>query len=109
MATAQCVLSSPCTAVGSKRSVQCRVARPTVQRPAAADERIDPFLLASVALAGPFLDAAPAFAKGGEYGLLEGRTAALIHPAMMASMFGATFYAGWLGWQVRTEYPAKKI
>lgn len=42
-----------------------------------------------------------AFAKGGELGILEGRTIALLHPAMMAFLLGATVWSGWLGWQWR--------
>ena len=44
--------------------------------------------------------AAPALAKGGELGLLERRTAALVHPAMMFFLLGASCYAGFLGFQV---------
>lgn len=40
-------------------------------------------------------------AAGGEFGILEGRTAALIHPAVMGGLFVASVYAGWLGWQYR--------
>jgi len=40
-------------------------------------------------------------AKGGDLGILEGRTLALIHPVTMAFLFGATGYAGYLGWQHR--------
>lgn len=43
-----------------------------------------------------------ALAKEGEYGLLEGRTLALIHPAVMISLFGLSCYAGYLGWQWRS-------
>jgi len=42
-----------------------------------------------------------AFAKGGELGILEGRTIALIHPATMFSLLAATGYIGYLGWQWR--------
>jgi hypothetical protein len=41
------------------------------------------------------------FAAGGEFGILEGRTAALIHPAVMGGLFVASVYAGYLGWQWR--------
>ena len=43
-----------------------------------------------------------AFAKGGELGILEGRTAALIHPAVMFFLLGGTAWAGYLGWQFRS-------
>lgn len=40
-------------------------------------------------------------AKGGELGILEGRTGALIHPAIMFFLFFATGYTGYLGYQWR--------
>lgn len=59
-------------------------------------------LAISLAVSAPFLFNAPAaLAKDGELGLLEGRTAALIHPAIMFGLFAATGYAGYLGWQWR--------
>lgn len=42
-----------------------------------------------------------AYAAGGEYGILEGRIFSLIHPVVMLSLFTATGYAGYLGWQWR--------
>ena len=58
--------------------------------------------LALLAAAGPLLlDAPDALATGGAFGLLEGRTAALVHPAVMIVLFGLTSYAGFLGWQWR--------
>ncbi|KAK7826977.1 hypothetical protein CFP56_031550, partial [Quercus suber] len=42
-----------------------------------------------------------ALAVGGEFGILEGRTFALIHPIVMASLFFYTLWAGYLGWQWR--------
>jgi hypothetical protein len=42
-----------------------------------------------------------AYAAGGEYGILEGRIFSLIHPVVMATLFAATGYAGYLGWQWR--------
>jgi hypothetical protein len=44
-------------------------------------------------------DVQSAMAQGGELGLLEGRSAALIHPIVMAGLFFATGYAGYLGYQ----------
>lgn len=59
-------------------------------------------LLPGAAAALPILlHADAALAKGGVYGILEGRTAALVHPAVMISLFFATGYAGYLGWQWR--------
>nr|XP_023924441.1 uncharacterized protein LOC112035835 [Quercus suber]POE95726.1 hypothetical protein CFP56_37648 [Quercus suber] len=48
-----------------------------------------------------FLDPKDALAVGGEFGILEGRTFALIHPIVMASLFFYTLWAGYLGWQWR--------
>ena len=42
-----------------------------------------------------------ALAAGGAYGILEGRTGALVHPALMLFLFGATGFTGYLGWQWR--------
>lgn len=38
---------------------------------------------------------------GGEFGILEGRTLALIHPIVMGGLFFYTLWAGYLGWQWR--------
>ncbi|KAK9082459.1 hypothetical protein Syun_031383 [Stephania yunnanensis] len=55
-----------------------------------------------LALSFPFfLDPKDAVAVGGELGLLEGRTMALIHPVVMGSLFLYTLWAGYLGWQWR--------
>ncbi|KAL6126352.1 hypothetical protein ACLB2K_074403 [Fragaria x ananassa] len=41
-----------------------------------------------------FLDPKDAFAVGGEFGILEGRTFALIHPVVMGGLFVYTLWAG---------------
>ncbi|KAG6401472.1 hypothetical protein SASPL_138329 [Salvia splendens] len=48
-----------------------------------------------------FLPPQDAFAVGGELGILEGRSFALIHPIVMSGLFVYTLYAGYLGWQWR--------
>ncbi|CAI9768843.1 unnamed protein product [Fraxinus pennsylvanica] len=48
-----------------------------------------------------FLDTENALAVGGEFGILEGRSFALIHPIVMSGLFLYTLYAGYLGWQWR--------
>ncbi|KAH6755136.1 plant/protein [Perilla frutescens var. hirtella] len=54
------------------------------------------------ALTFPFLLAPEdAFAVGGEFGILEGRSFALVHPIVMSGLFVYTLYAGYLGWQWR--------
>lgn len=60
-------------------------------------------LAQAAALLGPLvLGASDAMAKGGEYGVLEGRTFAFIHPIVMGVLFLTTAYTGYLGWQWRT-------
>ncbi|KAF2618637.1 hypothetical protein F2Q68_00041901 [Brassica cretica] len=50
----------------------------------------------------PFLiDPQDAAAAGGQFGILEGRSFALIHPIVMGGLFVYTLYAGYLGWQWR--------
>ena len=39
---------------------------------------------------------------GGAYGIFEGRTASLLHPLTMASLFLVSLYSGYLGLQWRT-------
>lgn len=56
--------------------------------------------LSSIALT-LMLDAQDAAAVGGEFGILEGRSVALIHPIVMSGLFVYTLYAGYLGWQWR--------
>ncbi|KAL2490266.1 hypothetical protein Adt_25894 [Abeliophyllum distichum] len=54
------------------------------------------------ALALPlFLDTEDALAVDGQFGILEGRSFALIHPIVMSGLFLYTLYAGYLGWQWR--------
>ncbi|KAI4372328.1 hypothetical protein MLD38_010571 [Melastoma candidum] len=48
-----------------------------------------------------FFETKDALAAGGEFGILEGRTFALIHPLVMSSLFVYTLWAGYLGWQWR--------
>ncbi|KMT20251.1 hypothetical protein BVRB_1g002550 [Beta vulgaris subsp. vulgaris] len=59
-----------------------------------------PLSLSTIAL--PFiLDTQDALAVEGKFGLFEGRTFALIHPAVMGGLFLYTLWAGYLGWQWR--------
>jgi len=69
---------------------------------AAPSPSVAPLSLAALAAAAPFLlDTPMALATGGDFGLLEGRTAALVHPAVMLILFGLSSYAAYLGWQWR--------
>lgn len=40
-------------------------------------------------------------AKGGEYGLAEGRIISMLHPTLMAACFGTSIFAGYTGYQWR--------
>jgi hypothetical protein len=64
-----------------------------------------PLPTALVAAAAPLLLAAlpppDALAVGGELGILEGTSFALLHPAIMGGLFAYTLWAGYLGWQWR--------
>ncbi|XWS35928.1 hypothetical protein CRYUN_Cryun20dG0038600 [Craigia yunnanensis] len=48
-----------------------------------------------------FLDTKDALAVSGEFGILEGRSFALLHPIVMGGLFFYTLWAGYLGWQWR--------
>eukprot|EP00877_Chromochloris_zofingiensis_P001096 jgi/Chrzof1/10988/Cz05g19210.t1 len=85
------------------RPVTRCVAQPT--KPNASQQQFDLVSkagLAGVGLLAPFIyEVGSALATEGQFGILEGRTAALIHPLVMVVLFGTTVYAGWLGWQWR--------
>ncbi|KAI7737883.1 hypothetical protein M8C21_032147 [Ambrosia artemisiifolia] len=57
--------------------------------------------LSAAAAVTLFLNPQDALAAGGEFGILEGRSLALIHPIVMGGLFVYTLYAGYLGWQWR--------
>lgn len=81
------------------RKVAAAVAKPSTQQVSSSNEAV-PWLLSASLAAAPLIAAPAAYAKGGEFGILEGRTLALIHPAVMGFLFAYTCYAGWLGFQV---------
>lgn len=96
------------TCVTRKISMKICVLRPSSQiQPASAPSSLDndkkglsqPLLGSSATIATFLLQANAALAKDGEYGLLEGRTIALLHPAVMLFLFGSSLYAGYLGYQ----------
>ncbi|XP_061372890.1 uncharacterized protein LOC133315309 [Gastrolobium bilobum] len=63
---------------------------------------LKPASLSLTAITFPFLfEPKDALAVGGEFGILEGRTFALIHPIVLGSLFFYTLWAGYLGWQWR--------
>ncbi|XP_014491491.1 uncharacterized protein LOC106754062 [Vigna radiata var. radiata] len=65
-------------------------------------EPLKPVFLSLSAITFPFLlDCKDALAVGGEFGILEGRSFALVHPIVMGAFFFYTLWAGYLGWQWR--------
>jgi hypothetical protein len=57
---------------------------------------------ASIAVAAALLvPTQDAFAKGGEYGILEGRTGSMAHPITMFALFGTSIYSANLGLKYR--------
>jgi hypothetical protein len=55
------------------------------------DESIKSIVLFTTAISS-FLPVDIAFAAGGEYGLLEGRTASMLHPLTMLALFSTSIY-----------------
>ncbi|KAG5056302.1 hypothetical protein AAZX31_03G238400 [Glycine max] len=65
-------------------------------------DALKPAFLSLSAITFPLLlETKDALAVGGEFGILEGRSFALIHPIVMGSFFLYTLWAGYLGWQWR--------
>ncbi|KAK1614309.1 hypothetical protein QYE76_019826 [Lolium multiflorum] len=89
------VSCSASTPKNPKHSPQHQPPRPsTSPLPTALVAAAAPLLLAS-------LPPPDALAVGGELGILEGTTVALLHPAIMGGLFAYTLWAGYLGWQWR--------
>jgi len=61
-----------------------------------------PAIPAGLALSQFVLPVQEAVAKGGEYGLVEGKAVALVHPLMMVSLYMFTLFTGYQGLQWRT-------
>jgi len=73
-----------------------------VPAPSAPDStRADASAAAKVAAAAALMAPAEAWAKGGQWGPLEGKASSLVHPIIMPLLFFATLYTGFLGWQWR--------
>eukprot|EP00951_Prasinocladus_malaysianus_P007821 scaffold56300_cov39-Prasinocladus_malaysianus.AAC.1 len=86
-----------------------------LQVPTSSGVEFTKWELAAASFATPlFLGVGEAAAIDGQYGLLEGKSFALIHPIVMAGLFASTLYAGYLGLQWRrlrevgNEIKAKK-
>eukprot|EP00879_Flechtneria_rotunda_P001772 GHRR01001936.1.p1 GENE.GHRR01001936.1~~GHRR01001936.1.p1 ORF type:complete len:269 (+),score=77.40 GHRR01001936.1:199-1005(+) len=83
--------------------VKC-IAQPSRREPAARKSSSTTTytpLLSAGGLIAPYLYAADALATNGDFGILEGRSAALVHPIVMGVLLGASLYGGWLGFQWR--------
>eukprot|EP00892_Ulva_mutabilis_P006469 jgi/Ulvmu1/4194/UM019_0173.1 len=91
MGTHSAFRQRPC----ASRAILVRVARPV------RESAKEPTGIYGAAAMLSLLCADPAGAVGGQFGILEGRSIALIHPVVMAGLFGSTLYTGWLGWQWR--------
>ncbi|TKW38311.1 hypothetical protein SEVIR_1G106700v4 [Setaria viridis] len=87
--------SAPSKSSGPKRQQRQQVPQPAPPLSSAA-------VSASAAMV-PLLLALPpdALAVEGEFGILEGRSFALLHPLVMGGLFAYTLWAGYLGWQWR--------
>lgn len=57
--------------------------------------------VASAAVALAALTPSEAWAKGGQWGPLEGKASSLVHPTVMSLFFFTMLYTGFLGWQWR--------
>lgn len=77
--------------------------RPHPHSPAApTPSTLAPSVTTLAAALAPLLIPLPAAAgPGGDNHLLTGQLVSLLHPATMFFLFGASGYAGWLGWQWR--------
>lgn len=71
------------------------------EMPTSSAELIDPTLVALGVAALAAFQPEMAMAKGGEYGIFEGRIVSLAHPSIMALMYVASAWAGFTGLQWR--------
>ncbi|XP_062224258.1 uncharacterized protein LOC133922789 [Phragmites australis] len=107
-------MAAPLTAVRARLlPVSCSAAAPyknnnLKQQQQQVPQQLTPAPLPSLRTAAsaamvPLMLALPpdALAAGGEFGILEGRSFALLHPLVMGGLFAYTLWAGYLGWQWR--------
>ncbi|CAJ1976018.1 unnamed protein product [Sphenostylis stenocarpa] len=82
-----------------------KASSPNTQNSSFLDQKIEalkPAFLSLTTITFPLLlDTKDALAVGGEFGILEGRSFALVHPIVMGGFFFYTLWAGYLGWQWR--------
>ncbi|KAJ1277622.1 hypothetical protein BS78_04G017500 [Paspalum vaginatum] len=92
-------ISCSCAPPPSKRPQQVRPPAPAAASPPSLPLPLGLAAAPAVMLA---LAAPPdALAAGGEFGIFEGRSVALLHPLVMGGLFAYTLWAGYLGWQWR--------
>ena len=85
---------------GTSSLTNLRPVSPLTEVSPVAPSRETAAIVAAAATAATFLPQ-EAMAKGGEYGLAEGRIISLAHPVAMGGCFLATLYAGYTGLQWR--------
>ena len=56
---------------------------------------------ATIGMSSLLVPTQEAFAKGGEYGILEGRIGSMAHPITMFALFGTSIYSAYLGLKYR--------
>uniref|UniRef100_A0A7S0MZY1 DUF4079 domain-containing protein n=1 Tax=Pyramimonas obovata TaxID=1411642 RepID=A0A7S0MZY1_9CHLO len=83
-------------------SVRCSKKEEVKETQEEGDGEVDRWWLMAATVSTFMLPAEDAMATGRELGILEGKTIALVHPTIMFFLFGATAYAGYLGWQWRS-------
>jgi len=83
-------------------SVQCSKKEEVQETQVEAAPEVDRWWLMAASISTFMLPAEEAMATNRELGILEGKSIALVHPIIMAFLFGATAYAGYLGWQWRS-------
>lgn len=91
--------------------------RPVITRPAKPLASFDPLgieaqpaaksavpdaTMVAAGLAAMLAAPEAAMAKGGEFGVFEGRIVSLAHPTVMALVYGASAFSAFTGWQWRT-------
>ncbi|KAF0935026.1 hypothetical protein E2562_029545 [Oryza meyeriana var. granulata] len=100
------MMAAPLTAVrATLHPVTCSASKnhpPRQQQSTPQVETLRSTAAVAVTAALPLLALPPdALAVGGEFGILEGRSVALLHPLVMGGLFAYTLWAGYLGWQWR--------
>jgi len=101
--TAALIKTPKAVGVSRKASINVSCSSDNKEKSTQNDARIATHLVvASSSLLSPLIfHAQSALAASGEYGILEGRTVALIHPAVMFSLLASSLYSAYLGWQWR--------